>query len=213
MCTDEPAELLSPGPISVTKYNVTTNEDDVRINREIGKKIFPEVRTNVVEYVRHVITNTVRATTVRLRRGQNTFTHPIRLKGNRRYRIVGPGVLDAELVSEGTNTVIYPSRCLIVNRSKIPVLESGISYVFTENAAYLTFAEQDDLIPPENTLLTAERTGKRQAALERHISWVARPGAEFWPGVYCRNPTNEAELCENRGETDCFDPAKARRFP
>ena len=213
MCTDEPAELLELGPMSVAKYSVTTNEAAVCFNRKMGKVMFPEVQTNVVEYTRPVVTNAGWATTVRLRRGQNTFAHPIRLKDNHRYRIVGPGVLDAELVSEGTNTVIYPLRCLIVNRSKIPVSESGISYVFTERAAYLTFAGLDDLIPPGNVLPTMEVARKRQEELERHFSWVTYPGNEFFTGVYCRNPTNETELCEMRGEADCFDPAKARRFP
>ena len=213
MCTDEPAELLEPGPVSVAKYSVTTNEDAASFNRSMGKALFQEVQTNVVEYVRPVITNAGWATTVRLRRGQNTFAHPIRLKDNHRYRIVGPGVLDAELVSEGTNTVIYPLRCLIVNRSKIPVSESGIFYVFTENSAYLTFAEQDDLLPPDNTLPTVEGARKRQAALERHISLAASPGNEFLPGVYCRNPTNEAQLCEMTGKADCFNPSKTRPLP
>ena len=213
MCTDEPGEFLEYGRMSAVNYCVTTNEDVVCFNRKMGKVMFLEVQTNVVEYTRPVVTNAVWGTTVRLKRGQNTFTRPVRLKGNHRYRIVGPGVLDAELVSEGTNTVIYPLRCLIVNRSKIPVSESGISYVFTERAAYLTFAGLDDLIPPGNVLPTMEVARKRQEELERHFSWVTCPGNEFFTGVYCRNPTNETELCEMRGEADCFDPAKARRFP
>ena len=82
-----------------------------------------------------------------------------------------------------------------------------------ENSAYLTFAEQDDLLPPDNTLPCMGRVRKRPAALERHISLAASPGNEFLPGVYCRIPTNETQLCEMTGKADCFNPSKASPLP
>lgn len=58
------------------------------------------------------------------------------------YWVVGPGVLDASVASVGTNTTIRLKNCVFLNRSSVPLRQSGIHYVF-QGGAYLNFTNLD----------------------------------------------------------------------
>lgn len=87
----------------------------------------------------------VRGTLVRLRGGRHEFAEPLRLEPGRHYWIVGPGSLDADIECEG-KAFLHLDRCELTNRSRKPVGEAGVIYVFAKGGR-LNFAN----LPP-NTL-------------------------------------------------------------
>lgn len=88
------------------------------------------------------VTNAIDITLVRLACKTNVFSCPLRLKSNHEYWILGPGILDAPVVSEGTNTTVRLRNCVFRNRSTAHPDESGICYVF-QGGACLDFTEMD----------------------------------------------------------------------
>ena len=88
------------------------------------------------------LTNAIDVTLVRLNRGTNVFVRPMQLKPNHEYWVVGPGILDASVMSSGTNTTIRLKNCVFLNRSSVPFKNTGIRYVF-QGGAYLNFTNMD----------------------------------------------------------------------
>ena len=72
----------------------------------------------------------------------NVFVRPMQLKANHEYWVVGPGILDASVTSAGTNTTIRLKNCVFLNRSSVPLKNTGIRYVF-QGGAYLNFTNLD----------------------------------------------------------------------
>ena len=87
------------------------------------------------------VTNTLEVTLVRLKEGKHVFTSPLYLNAEREYWITGPGLLDASIISGGSNTTLRLHNCVVLNRSKIPYAKSGIRYVF-QGCSYLNFTSQ-----------------------------------------------------------------------
>lgn len=88
------------------------------------------------------ITNTVDVTLVQLNHETNVFAQPLQLKSNHEYWIVGPGILDASVASEGTNTTIRLKNCVFLNRSTVQIKKAGIRYAF-QGGAYLNFTDMN----------------------------------------------------------------------
>ena len=88
------------------------------------------------------VTNTMDITLIALKRATNVFARPMRLKTDHEYWVVGPGILDASVASVGTNTTIRLKNCVFLNRSSVPLRQSGIHYVF-QGGAYLNFTNLD----------------------------------------------------------------------
>lgn len=80
-------------------------------------------------------------TKIELGRKKHVFTKPLKLMANHEYWIVGPGTLDASILSAGSNTTLRLRDCVVLNRSKIPFKMSGIRYAFQGNS-YLNFTVQ-----------------------------------------------------------------------
>lgn len=76
------------------------------------------------------VTNEVEMTLIRLNGATNVFSRPRALKGNRTYRIVGPGMLDAKLMSTKSAVTLRLKDCVLRNRTTVPLAEAGIRYVF-----------------------------------------------------------------------------------
>ena len=96
----------------------------------------------VKEWAYRNVTNTVDVTLVQLNRATNVFSRPMRLKSDHEYWVVGPGILDASVTSAKTNTTIRLKNCVFLNRSAVPLRETGIRYVF-QGGAYLNFTDMD----------------------------------------------------------------------
>ena len=79
---------------------------------------------------------------VRLRGGRHEFAEPLRLESGRHYWIVGPGSLDADIECDG-KAFLHLDRCELTNRSRKPVGEAGVIYVFAKGGR-LNFAN----LPP-----------------------------------------------------------------
>lgn len=88
------------------------------------------------------VTNLIDITLVRLNQSTNAFARPLMLKGDHEYWVVGPGILDASIVSAGTNTIMRLKNCMFFNRSAVPLRESGVRYVF-QGGACLNFPNMD----------------------------------------------------------------------
>lgn len=88
------------------------------------------------------VTNEVELTFIRLNGMTNVFARPLILKGERTYRIIGPGVLDAKIVSAESNVTLRLKDCVLRNRTTVPLAEAGIRYVF-EGSAFLEFPMLD----------------------------------------------------------------------
>ena len=68
---------------------------------------------------------------MRLRGGRHEFAEPLRLESGRHYWIVGPGSLDADIECDG-KAFLDLDRCELTNRSRKPVGEAGVIYVFAK---------------------------------------------------------------------------------
>lgn len=88
------------------------------------------------------VTNEVELTFIRLNGMTNAFAHPLVLKGERTYRIIGPGVLDAKIASSESNVTLRLKDCVLRNRTTVPLAAAGIRYVF-EGSAFLEFPMLD----------------------------------------------------------------------
>lgn len=88
------------------------------------------------------VTNNVNVTLVCLNRGTRVFRRPIRLEDEHEYWIVGPGTLDAVIVSSGGETTVRLKDCVLLNRSTTSIRDAGIKYVF-QGGAYLNFTSLD----------------------------------------------------------------------
>ena len=124
--------------------NVATNE----IRRELlwqrsmtNNVLDAEAQSEVFARYREV-TNQVICTVIRLKGRKHVFKMPLALGEGREYRIVGPWILDAQLRSSASNTVVRLSGCMMLNRSDEPLDKSAICY-YLENGAYLNFTALD----------------------------------------------------------------------
>lgn len=81
-------------------------------------------------------------TLLQLRHGTNVFSRPLRLKSNHEYLVAGPGIFDAAIVSDNTNTVVRLKNCVFLNRSSVPLSDAGIRYAF-QGGAYLNFTNME----------------------------------------------------------------------
>lgn len=88
------------------------------------------------------VTNRVAASIIRLNGRKVAFARPVELSPSRAYFVEGPGVLDADFRSLGTNVVVHLNRCDFVNRSAVPVGRAGLRYVFDKDV-YLNFPALD----------------------------------------------------------------------
>lgn len=88
------------------------------------------------------VTNEIEMTMIRLNGTTNVFVHPLVLKGDRTYRIVGPGVLEATIASEKSNVTLRLKDCVIRNQTSVPMSEAGLRYVF-EGGVLLDFPQLD----------------------------------------------------------------------
>lgn len=87
------------------------------------------------------VTNELIATLIQLKKSNHVFSYPLKLKADHEYWIVGPGTLDATIISEGSNTTLRLHNCVVLNRSAIPFAKSGIFYAF-HGYSYLNFTAQ-----------------------------------------------------------------------
>jgi len=87
------------------------------------------------------VLNEIQVTLIRLKNEKHVFSRPLTLKAGREYWIVGPGTLDASMISEGSNTTLRLHNCVVLNRSAIPFDRSGIRYAF-QGYSYLNFTTQ-----------------------------------------------------------------------
>lgn len=67
----------------------------------------------------------------------NRIAEPVKLQAGMEYRVIGPGVLDAE-ISGPTNTILRLKDCLVHNRTRQLYPENGLRYSL-ENGVYLNF--------------------------------------------------------------------------
>lgn len=124
-----------------TCENIQTNIVTRRLVDEKIEKNQVGFVTNIVRVFQKV-TNTVSGVVIRLSGENYRFSCPIHLDPAREYWIVGPGTLDADIRSR-KETRVHLENCTFLNRTKIPLAEAGIRYVFVEGA-YLNFVHLDD---------------------------------------------------------------------
>ncbi|MDO5317698.1 MAG: serine/threonine-protein kinase [bacterium] len=68
------------------------------------------------------------------------YSQPLVLEPNRTYRIIGPGMLDAD-ISGPTNTLLILKNCALINRTRDVYPKNGLRYQL-ENGVYLNFINQ-----------------------------------------------------------------------
>ena len=123
--------------------------EDLVTNRIERVELWRELETNEVGIVmvkRRAFSNVTHRVSVKcfdLKGETRVLSQPLVLEANRHYLLKGPGVLDAELVSAGSNTVVELSGCTLIQRSKdSPAGPSAITYQL-ENKSYLNFINID----------------------------------------------------------------------
>lgn len=130
------------------RYVWWSRSETVVTNQVVDTVVYEKERYPGVDYGGEVVRMThhhVEPTEVKqvcLRNETLTLRRPLRLAGNQEYWFVGPGTVDGEFTSAGTNTVVRLKNCHLVNRSPVPMAESGIRYVF-ERGSTLHFVNQD----------------------------------------------------------------------
>ena len=67
--------------------------------------------------------------------------HPIIIGSNVTVKVIGPGVLDAE-IRGGTSSTLWMTNCVVLNRSRKIYPEVPLKYVFTRDV-YLNFTDAD----------------------------------------------------------------------
>ena len=75
-------------------------------------------------------------TVVNLAQATNVFVYPFRLKDGK-YRIVGPGILEANLIGS-SNVFVHLSRCVVLNTTQTRPPENAIRY-YVDDGVYLNF--------------------------------------------------------------------------
>lgn len=140
-----PAEPLAPAedPEVVAwrglAENMTTNivelgEVAYTITNKIG-------RIASIDPVYRIVTNEINLTMIRLNGVTNRFDRPVILDADRECWIVGPGILDAELLAP-TGAVVRLKDCVFINRTRTPIDVSKI-YYRTYGGVYMNFSELD----------------------------------------------------------------------
>ena len=115
---------------------------------ELGEVVSETLTTNRFGYVTWTdrvyrnVTNEIDLALVRLNSVTNRFESPIQLDAGREYWIVGPGVLDAELLAP-TGTMVRLENCVFINRTRTPVDVSKINYEL-KSGVYMNFPELDE---------------------------------------------------------------------
>ena len=94
------------------------------------------------QIAKNLQTNGHAVTVLQLGNERREFSKPIRLEADREYRVVGPGILDANLVATKASTTVRLENCVLLNRSAIPFRSAGIRYVMS-GCVYLNFTAQD----------------------------------------------------------------------
>ena len=119
--------------------------EDIVTNKIERVELWRELETNEVGMVlakRRAFSNVTHKVSVKffdLKGETHVLSQPLVLEANRHYLLKGPGVLDAELVSAGSNTVVELSGCTLIQRSKdSPIGPNEITYQL-ENRSYLNF--------------------------------------------------------------------------
>ena len=119
--------------------------EDFVTNKIERVELWRQLETNEIGMVlvkRRAFSNVTHKVSVKLfdLKGETrVLSQPLVLEANRHYLLKGPGVLDAELVSAGSNTVIELNGCTLIQRSEdSPVGPNAITYQL-ENKSYLNF--------------------------------------------------------------------------
>ena len=125
--------------------HVTTNV----VSQALIREQVTTQQVNGVAFARPIrwyrsVTNAVKAVRIDLRKRNLTFNHPICLVPGWTYYIEGPGRLDAALALDGSPlsmaTDLHLARCVVLNRMKGSIANSGIRY-HLDGGAYLNFTE------------------------------------------------------------------------
>lgn len=95
----------------------------------------------------NMVTNSVPARIIYLGGRTNVFTRAINLSAARPTYVCGPGILDATLVSKDAGAQLHLDRCMVRNRSTVPVKDANIQYYFGTNV-YLNFVAQKEPFSP-----------------------------------------------------------------
>lgn len=106
------------------------------------------LRSPLAPLCHNIVEGGRRITVVELNDRRNVFDRPIELSNDRVWRIQGPGVLDANLLAKTACVTVELSRCVVLNRSTVPMANGGIFYRFIhlgeKDGSYLNFTAQRD---------------------------------------------------------------------
>ena len=141
----EEQPVVVEDPESVAWRGLTENMSTNVV--ELGELVSMTLTTNgfghvyPAERVWRIVTNEINIALVRLNNVTNRFERPIHLDQDRECWIVGPGVLDAELLAP-TGTMIRLENCVFLNRTRTPIDVSKLNYELN-GRVYMNFPELD----------------------------------------------------------------------